>query len=57
VILPFKIKFGKTMQITLHPKLKKIAEKISKDEGLYLIYFGCLTVFSDLTKKIFPEKD
>jgi hypothetical protein len=57
VIFPFKIKLEKTMEFELHPKLKKFAKKIGEDEGLYLIYFGCLTIFSNFTLKIFPDKD
>lgn len=45
------------MEFRLHPKLKKATRKISEDEDLYLIYFACLTIFSKLTLKIFPDKE
>lgn len=57
MILPFKIKLGKTMEFSLHPKLKRVTKKISENDGLYLIYFGCLTLFSEITLKIFPDKE
>jgi hypothetical protein len=57
VILPFKIKLGKVMEIHSHPKLSKIMKIISEDEELYRIYFNYLTLFSKITLKIFPEKD
>ena len=57
MILPFKIKLGKTMEFSLHPRLKKVAKKISENDGLYLIYFGCLTIFSEFTTKVFPDEE
>ena len=56
MILPFKIKLGKTMKITPHPKLAKVIKFISEDEDLYRIYFNWMTLFSKITTKIFPEK-
>jgi hypothetical protein len=56
VILPFKIKLGKTMKITPHPKLAKVMKFISEDEDLYRIYFNWMTLFSKITLKIFPDK-
>lgn len=45
------------MEFSLHPRLKKVAKKISENDGLYLIYFGCLTIFSEFTTKVFPDEE
>ena len=55
-MLPFKIKLGKTMQIIPHPKVRKIMKIVAEDEDLYRIYFNWMTLFSEITLKIFPER-
>ena len=56
MILPFKVKLGKTMKITPHPMVAKVMKVVAEDEDLYRIYFNCMTLFSRITLKIFPEK-
>jgi hypothetical protein len=56
MILPFKIKLGKTIKIIPHPKVAKAMKIIAEDEDFYSIYFHCMTLFSKIILKIFPDK-
>lgn len=55
-MLPLKVSFGKTMKITPHPKVARVLKVIAEDEDLYRIYFNWMTLFSNITTKIFPER-
>lgn len=45
------------MKIIPHPKIERMMKLISEDEHLYHLYFDCLSIFSKITLKIFPDKE